>query len=99
MRSFLFGFVAFVTVGLSPLLALAAQQGVGIGVPVLVIANPWYGTADEVISRAGLVEISPERAPLGALTMLDDPDDASRLRKNGAWFVIDGELIAQICGQ
>ena len=99
MRSFVFSFAAFVAVGLSPLLALAAHQGVPTGEPVLVITLPWRAGAAEVISRSGLQEVSPERAPFGALTVLDDLADAGRLKENGAWFVIDGKMIAQICAE
>ncbi|MEL0438570.1 hypothetical protein [Phycobacter sp. K97] len=99
MRSLLLGGAAFVAVGLSPLLALAAHQGVREGQPVLVIAAPWSAGAAEVIVRSGLEEISPERAPFGALTVLGDVADAGRLKQNGALFVIDGKMIAQICAE
>lgn len=99
MRALVFGGAAFVVVGLSPLLALAAHEGVRAGEPILVIAAPWRAGAAEVIARTGLQEISPERAPFGALTVLDDIADVGRLKENGAWFVIDGKMIARICAE
>lgn len=97
MRQVFFGMIAFVAVGLSPLLVLASPQDLRVGEPVLVISPPWTVAAAEVISRSGLREISPERAPFGALTVLNDTADALRLKSNGAWLVLDGKMIAQIC--
>lgn len=99
MRTWFLGLAAFLAVGLSPLLALAAHQGLSIGEPVLVISAPWREDAADVIRRAGLQEISPERAPFGALTALSDASEVERLKNNGAWFVVDGRLVAQLCAE
>lgn len=82
----------------APLLFLAATQKPDFGSPVLVVSKPWGPTAAQVIERAGMFEIAPERAPLGALTTLSGPDDIEKLKENGAWFVIDGKKVAELCG-
>ncbi len=97
MRQMVLLTAAFFAVALSPLLVLAAPQVLRPGEPVLVISAPWSLDAATVISKTGLHEISPERAPLGALTVLAKAGDEERLRQNGAWFVIDGTVIARLC--
>ena len=89
---------AFMTAALAPLLLLIEVQSAEIGSPVLVVSVPWGATAAQIVKRAGLFEIAPERAPLGALTTLSAPSDIENLKKNGAWLVIDGKKVAELCG-
>lgn len=91
-------FGAFLTASLAPLLFLGTAQPSSFGSPVLVISGPWGDTAAQIIVQAGLFEIAPDRAPLGALTTLSGPGDIENLKKNGAWFVIDGKKVAELCG-
>lgn len=74
--------------------ALFAAPPASSGRPVLVIApNP-----EAVVSGAGGRPVALGRAPLGTLAASAAPDFVSRLRKNGAWFVLDGRALAAICG-
>ncbi|NNK79801.1 MAG: hypothetical protein HKP40_13945 [Litoreibacter sp.] len=68
------------------------------GSPVLVLAPPWTGGASAVVQEAGLREIGPERAILAALADYERVEDLGLLSSAGAWFVIDGEHIASLCG-
>ena len=63
----------------------------------LVIAPPWAaaGGPAAVVQAAGGREIGPNRAPFAVLAVLDAPDAA---RRHGAWAVLDGRAVAQICG-
>ncbi|MDE4096525.1 MULTISPECIES: hypothetical protein [Rhodobacterales] len=99
MKHFLVGMAACIVVALSPLLVLASNKNLSPGTPILVVSAPWGPDAPDVIAGSGLQEISPERAPFGALTVLEDLADARRLKENGAWFVVDGTVIAQICAE
>jgi len=65
------------------------------GAPVLVVAAPWSGGPAQIIAQIGGQEIAPGRAPFGALAILDDP---SLARDAGAWAVLDGRVIARLCG-
>lgn len=63
----------------------------------LVIVPPWAasGGAAAVVQAAGGQEVGPRRAPFAVLAVLDAPDSA---RQHGAWAVLDGRALAQICG-
>jgi len=98
MRNVILCLGAFLTISLAPFLLLAAVPSPSVGSPVLVVSGPWGITAAQAIERAGLFEIAPERAPLGALTTLTALKDIEVLKSNGAWFVIDGKKVAELCG-
>ncbi|MEJ6394936.1 hypothetical protein V8J82_16850 [Gymnodinialimonas sp. 2305UL16-5] len=67
------------------------------GEVVLVIAPPWSetGGAAEIVAALSGRFVGPVEAPFGVLAVLDAPDLA---REYGAWLVLDGRLVAQICG-
>lgn len=64
------------------------------GGPVLVIA----AHADAIIRRAGGRQVGLAAAPLGSLAASSDPEFPRRLRQGGAWLVLDGSVLASICG-
>lgn len=66
---------------------------------VLVIPSPWGPASPDIIQRAGLGELLPERPPLGSFTQLENDTDFARLKQNGAWLVLDGQRFAELCGQ
>ncbi|CUH88342.1 hypothetical protein PH5382_02277 [Phaeobacter sp. CECT 5382] len=99
MRHLIFCSLAFLSMLLAPVLVLFGSNSLRAGEPVLVVTLPWGPSAASIVSSAGLFEISPETAPFGALTVLTNPADAKRLRENGAWFVLDGKTVAQLCAQ
>lgn len=80
----------------SPFLMLVLQETPRTGEIALVISAPWTSAA-EVVEQADIVEIAPERAAFGALVFLDTPQSIERLFAAGAWFVIDGKRVLQLC--
>ncbi|MVO16266.1 hypothetical protein [Parasedimentitalea huanghaiensis] len=81
----------------SPILALLSQGRPQAGDIALVIAAPWGGNAAQIAAQAGLQEIAPARAPLGILVALDNAQSVDRLYSNGAWLVIDGKKVLELC--
>lgn len=81
----------------------AAPVGVLVSAPVtdgqamLIIAAPWVDTS-EIIRKAGAAQIGPQSAPLGALAYSEESGLENRLREAGAWAVLDGRVISQLCG-
>lgn len=78
-------------------LAVASAPVAGAG-PRLVLHAPW---ADGLVlvRAAGGTPIGPFQAPMGMLAQADESADFdARLRLAGAWAVLDGTAIAQLCG-
>ncbi|MEM9552435.1 MAG: hypothetical protein AAGA05_14745 [Pseudomonadota bacterium] len=66
--------------------------------PRLVLYPPWVDGAD-LVQQAGGDSIGPYRAPMGVLAFASDSEAFDRrLRAAGAWAVIDGTIIANLCG-
>ncbi len=80
----------------SPILPLFMQAPPQVGGIALVIASPW-GDAAWIAEKAGVHEVAPERAPLGVLVALASPESVTQLYANGAWLVIDGERVLELC--
>lgn len=96
MNPFVIG-TSVMAVVLSPLLVLVAGDPPGAGSVALVISKPWSKTAGQVVKDAQLQEVGPQRAPVGALVDLRDEDSVAQLYRHGAWFVIDGRRILELC--
>lgn len=88
--------VAIVLVGLSPLLSLFTWAPPQAGDVALVVAPPW-DDATAIVTKAELREVSPERAPLGTLVALENAQSINRLYASGAWLVIDGKKVIELC--
>ncbi|OIQ33115.1 MAG: hypothetical protein BM562_01680 [Alphaproteobacteria bacterium MedPE-SWcel] len=84
------------TLILAPLLALLGAPIAVPGEPALVVAPPWKPSVDIVVS-SDVPELATARSPLGVLVVIPDAQALRRLFENGAWFVIDGKRIAQLC--
>ncbi|WP_339949950.1 hypothetical protein [uncultured Albimonas sp.] len=67
------------------------------GDPVLAIVAPWTDV-EAVVAQASGRGISPISAPLAALAVGEGPDFPERLKAAGAWLVLDGRLLAELCG-
>lgn len=80
-----------------PILSLTAQAAPAPGQIALVVAAPWGPTPQQIIARAPIVEVSPTRAPLGALVMITSEADIANLYAQGALFVLNGEQIFAFC--
>lgn len=82
---------------------LAAPAAVVVSAPVtegqvmLVVAAPWH-SAQDIIQRAEADSVGPETAPFAAFAASDLPDLEARLKHAGAWAVLDGQIISQLCG-
>ncbi|MEH7826640.1 hypothetical protein [Gemmobacter denitrificans] len=96
MNGFVMG-SSVVAVALSPLLALFAAAPPPEGGVALVVAAPWGKAAAQVAQDAHIQEIGPERAPIGVLVKLGDEGSVTRLYENGAWFVVNGQRILELC--
>lgn len=81
----------------SPVLALVAQGRPTAGDVALVIAPPWGQSAGDIVTGAGLQDVTPERAPIGALVLLETPDSIDRLYREGAWLITDGKKVLELC--
>lgn len=81
---------------LPPVLAVRAAP-VGDG-PRLVVHAPWTDGA-ALVARAGGMVVGPRDAPMGILAARGTADGFdARLRAAGAWAVIDGSVLARLCG-
>lgn len=65
--------------------------------PALAIIPPW-ADREATLMKSGLTEIGPVRAPFGVLVQPNPSIDLATLRENGIWTLLDGSLIAAICG-
>ena len=81
-------------IGCPVLLLSSRPQPDGI---VLVISLPWGRDAARVVDDAGLQQAAPQRAPMGVLAALTDTKSIDRLYENGAWLVVDGRNILELC--
>lgn len=66
--------------------------------PALAIIPPWTDKNAALVA-SGLVEIAPLRAPFGALVDASHASNAAVRRSNGVWLLLDGSLIAALCGE
>lgn len=98
MRKFFFCTTALLIASGAPILALAAAGPPLPGEPALVVSYPWGIPADQAVAAAGLSEIAPLSAPMGALTALEREEDAHLLKRLGVWLVIDGRKVSVLCG-
>jgi len=81
----------------SPVLALLAQTPPKVGEIVLVVASPFSASIDEVMQASAMAEVYPDRAPIGAFVYLDSPHSYAQLFESGAWLVLSGERILELC--
>ncbi|WIY24585.1 hypothetical protein [Parasedimentitalea psychrophila] len=88
---------AGVIVMISPILMLTSQGRPKAGQVALVISAPWGPNAAQIAEKSGVQEIAPERAPLGVLVALDSDQSVDRLYSNGAWLVINGKEVLELC--
>ena len=65
--------------------------------PVLVVHPPWVDTS-ALLDQAGGREIGPLSATFGVLA-LGGSGFAEKLQAAGAWAVLNGRLIAELCAR
>ena len=64
---------------------------------VLVLA-PDMKVRERMILEVGGRLIGPEQAVFGSFAVSDDPEFVPSLKASGAWFVVNGQRIALLCG-
>lgn len=93
--------VSIVAVG-GTLATLIAAMPPQEGAPLVVITPPWKSAEALVALHDGHAILPWQAAGMAVLASFDSdlPLDArvSDLREGGAWAVIDGQRIAEICG-
>ncbi|KQB96727.1 hypothetical protein AL073_06365 [Loktanella sp. 1ANDIMAR09] len=97
MKNVLFITIATATVLASPGLALVAQQKPESGDLALVVASPFGRSVEQVLDASGMTDAYPNRAPLGAFVQLETPQSYDLLIENGAWLVLRGKEILELC--
>lgn len=89
-------FATLMAVG-SPFLALVVQAPPKVGEVVLVVASPFSTPIEQVLQSSAMLDVLPDRAPVGAFVYLDSQQSYERLFENGALFVVSGERILALC--
>lgn len=97
MPNALLVFAAVTIVICSPALMLFGQGRPQQGDVALVISAPWGAGAANIAAMAGVPEVTPEYAPMGVLVMLETRQSVDRLYDHGAWLVISGRKVLQLC--
>ena len=97
MPNFFLFLAAAAAVVCAPAFVLLAQTPPEAGEIALVVGAPWGPAAADVAARAGVQEIAPDRAPLGVLVQLDNPQSTDRLYRQGAWLVLNGRKVLELC--
>ncbi|CRL12336.1 MAG: hypothetical protein ACPGSW_04225 [Phaeobacter italicus] len=93
-----FAVTAVITV-CAPAIMLFASATPQVGEVALIIAPPWGDSAAQIAKRSNVAEVTPERAPFGALVMLETPQSADQLFRQGAWLVMDGRKVLELCSK
>lgn len=88
---------AVILVVASPILTLLFQSKPQVGEVALVISAPWGPDTAQIAELSDVQEITPERAPLGAFVTVEDTQSIDRLYSNGAWLVINGKKVLELC--
>ncbi len=97
MHRLIFMIFAVMFTALSPAIALVLQEKPAVGEVALVLSKPWRGTAGEIAVRANAPEVSPVQPPLGVFVKLDSSETIDRLFDSGAWVVVNGEKVLELC--
>lgn len=91
-----YGAVFAISLLAGPVLAIANAEPIP-GEISLVIGPPWRSLEALVTASDGKL-IGPGANRYGALAVSDNPDFFDDLKASGAWFVLDGTRMAQLCG-
>lgn len=97
MRSAAFIICAMASVVASPLLALVTQEKPRNGEIAFVVAPPFGASIENILEASQMQNAFPDRAPLGAFVILGTSRSYDLLIENGAWFVVQGKGILDLC--
>ncbi len=81
----------------TPVLAIVSAP-VKTGGPVLVVARPGADLTELIEASGGWV-VGVTRAPLAVMGVSEDDDFEQRLKRNGAWAILDGNALAWLCSE
>lgn len=87
------GLMSLLAAPASVLVSASAKEGS----VMLVVAAPWRDAAT-IISDAGADIIGPQTSPFAAFAASEAAGTVARLKRAGAWAVLDGQIISQMCG-
>lgn len=87
--------LAFALAG--PAMVLAALANPAPGDLRFVLHPPWLDAAD-LVENAGGDVFGPERSLIGVFAVPNSADFDQKARRSGAWLLLDGRRLAQICG-
>lgn len=76
---------------------LVTQLAPSVGNVGLVISKPWDRSAKNVVATSNLHEVGPIQGYFGVFVMIETDDSVRILYDNGAWFVLDGQIIMELC--
>lgn len=79
----------------TPVVVLS-QSSSGEG-PRLVIIPPWKSASD-IITGSGGTLVGPYVAPFAVLASFDNNQSEQHALQLGAWAILDGRKISEICG-
>ncbi|WP_439104355.1 hypothetical protein [Celeribacter marinus] len=87
------------SLAIAPLSVMSMSYGASTSTsgPTLAIIPPWFDR-DETLARAGLTEVAPVRALFGVLVEANPTINLATVSDPGIWALLDGRLIAAICG-
>ena len=87
-------FFGFVTCFGLQFVGMAMGAQLSDDTPMLVVAPPWSGGAEEVVRVAGGSIVGPTQAPLSALATGASVD---AFKSAGAWFLVDPGALSFFC--
>lgn len=95
MQNFMTAILFILSVFVTPVMVLS--QSPSEGGPRLVIIPPWK-SASAIITRSGGALVGPYVAPFAVLASFDNSQSEQHALRLGAWAILDGRKIFEICG-
>ena len=96
MTHFLYGLTIIGTLIAGPL--IVALSSVPQESDLVLVLAPDVQVRENMIREAGGRLVGPEQAVFGSFAVSDDPEFVTSLKASGAWFVVNGQRIALLCG-
>lgn len=97
MRNAVLISVGLLLTACAPILMFATQGPPSPGSVGLVISKPWDRSARSIVASSNLHEVGPIQGHFGTFVMIETSESVQTLYANGAWFVVDGQKILELC--
>lgn len=97
MRNAVLISVGLLVTACAPVLMFATQGPPSTGGVGLVISKPWKRSARSIVASSNLHEVGPIQGRFGVFVMIETNESVQTLYTNGAWFVVDGQKIMELC--